>query len=137
MSDLPAGRELDALIAERVMGWKVIETDDCNGEDNFWLSKDGQHPFEGEYGDDLELPAYSTSIADAWKVVEKMRAARTWDFSVSWHQGYDTAFGVDGWECEINGWDDTRYERVATSDIQKTAPHAICLAALRASEGGG
>lgn len=42
---LTPGRKLDALVAEKVMGWKVIETDDCNGIDNFWLSKDGQHPY--------------------------------------------------------------------------------------------
>lgn len=47
-----AGRELDALIAERVMGKKVDQSSPC--------LEDGSL-----------IPRYSTHIADAWLVVER------------------------------------------------------------------
>ena len=50
-----AGRQLDALIAERVMGKKV---DQSSGVDIC-------------FEDGPPIPRYSTNIADAWLVVEK------------------------------------------------------------------
>jgi hypothetical protein len=47
---MAAGRELDALVAEKVMGEKVVETDECNGEDNLWLNR------ITDFGDQFELP---------------------------------------------------------------------------------
>ena len=65
-------RQLDAWVALFVFGYTVIETDDCNGEDNLWLSKDNQHVFNYN-GFDLELPHYSTSWAAMGEVVERMQ----------------------------------------------------------------
>jgi len=92
---MKAGRELDALIAERVMGemWGV--------------------------GPNLEdtLPHYSTQIADAWLVVEKMRPY----FEIYCDGG--------GWVARF-GWADAG----TLAAYADTAPLAICLAALKAVE---
>lgn len=113
---LEAGRELDALVAEKVMGWQVIETDDCNGIDNYWLSKDGQHVWLLPHDFEAALPSYSTDIAAAWAVVEKM-VADGWD-----------------WKASPDGWAFTKGIKVAfaagTSDIRTTL--LICRAALKA-----
>jgi len=112
-------RERDALVAEKVMGWTVIETDDCGGVDNFWLSKDGQHPYHNEFGIDLDLPEYTRLIAAAWKVVEKMEA-----------EGYDYIIAPD----------EVAFATLETAEAwgedptagNGSIPEAICLAALRA-----
>lgn len=85
MTTLKPGRELDALVAEKVMGG--------------------------------ELRPYSTDISAAWEVVEKYKWAEPelrysdeqhcWVFSLHKASGYPNECG-------------------------DTAPHAICLAALRA-----
>ncbi len=95
---MKAGRELDALIAEKVFG-KI-----CPG-------------FEFDYVG----PHYSTQIADAWLVVEKM-----WDLG-----GFRVAIiAVDDGQYECD-FDDMR----ATFTLQAdTAPLAICLAALKAAD---
>ncbi|MEW9673858.1 hypothetical protein [Ammoniphilus sp. 3BR4] len=52
---MKAGRTMDALIAERVMGKKV---DRSSRQDIF-------------FEEGLPIPQYSTNIADAWLVVER------------------------------------------------------------------
>ncbi len=60
---MEAGRELDALVAERVMGWQVS-----------YAEKRGRPPLQddrwGRYG---PVPHYSTEIAAAWQVVEQVQ----------------------------------------------------------------
>ena len=99
MTTLQAGHELDALVAEKVMGWAP-----------------------GERG----TPAFSTSIAAAWEVVEKMRADK---LSVTL-TGY--------WEGSTGKWWVNVLDNVETVATVRTdtAPHAICLAALKAVEDG-
>ena len=55
---MQAGRELDALVAEKVMGWTAIKGDL------------GSMPDGRIY---VEVPYYSTAIAAAWGVVEKCK----------------------------------------------------------------
>jgi hypothetical protein len=92
--NMPAGREMDALIAE-----KVIDPD--------WVKLKNL------------CPHYSTDIAAAWELVEKMK--------------YFTLYRGDGyWECEYSG-------QYLESIDAETAPLAICRAALLAvieSDGG-
>ena len=52
------GRELDAIVAERVMGYEV--------RDETW-----RQPPSSSW---REVPHYSSDIAAAWEVVERMRA---------------------------------------------------------------
>ena len=104
-------RELDALIAEKAMELNT-----------HWLG-DGVEVnilSIGESG--VEVPCFSTDIAAAWEVVEKL----TGDvFQLSWVIEGDgnRPVGVSFWAG------DTFYTAEAA-----TAPYAICLAALKVIE---
>lgn len=98
------GRELDALIAEKVMGFDPNSTDS--------LRTLLYHSYPGGH-----FPCYSTNIACAWEVVEKM-SPRDDKFEISKYKNglYEATF---------------RYFEAEWSEAE-TAPHAICLAALKA-----
>jgi hypothetical protein len=100
---------LDALVAEKVMGWRW--------EDCFRAYTGVLTVRHEEYGGP---PFYSTDIAAAWDVVEKMRERRA-DFYIrfvsTWTVEFDSVAG------DYNGYTDG-----------DTAPLAICLAALKAVE---
>lgn len=102
---MEAGRELDALVAEKVMGldcsWRCV-TLDGTGRDR---------------GPARRIKPYSTNIDAAWEVVEKLKENHT----VNIH-GYS-----DGWEVGLIG-----PGSAAVDGQAETAPHAICLAALKA-----
>lgn len=111
-------REIDERIAREVFGFEVIETDECNGTDNFWLK--GQ--VDAFMGHPRELPHYSTDIKDAWEVVIKF-----------WKEG---SFKINldslGIACSIyKGRGLNRSEQYQGGHIS-SAPMAICLAALNA-----
>jgi hypothetical protein len=132
-AEIGAGRELDALIAEKVMGW----TPTCNGErignslggrdePAGWCKEcDMADPPRGQHA--RPLPPYSTDIAAAWQVAEKFKSnvmdgftilfdpeRKQWRAGALWWTGYEQA---QWWEPE--------------SAMAETAPLAICLAALR------
>lgn len=118
MTQYDAGRELDALVAEKVMGWeqRLSVEDDANDR---WVYQTGtKPPYAVARLMDMWHP--STSIADAWLVVEKLGG----NFCLN------TPLQTSGWQCVIGG---PHFADVTAS----TAPHAICLAALRAVEGTG
>ena len=127
---MEAGRKLDALIAEHVMGeprptgnvpdgvlagvmtsnsgggnWIGTTTGYTAGDEPVWLPK-----------------PYSTDISAAWEVVEKMRADK---LSITL-TGY--------WEGSTGKWWVNVLDNVETVATVRTdtAPHAICLAALEA-----
>ncbi len=98
---MEAGNELDALIAEMVMGEKAC----------FSVTGLSQNPM---------YKPYSTSISAAWEVVEKLAMVTIENGGKSvgqpeWSAGFPYAGGLGDW---VHGQGDT-------------APHAICLAALR------
>lgn len=108
------GRELDALVAEKVMGWEAVHEHDFRDGGKQWLGtrSDGAKM--------VPLPHYSTSIAAAWEVVAHLRSLASyvrWELRGDRHD-YNCYFclgrGVE-WVEDID-----------------TAPHAICLAALKA-----
>lgn len=137
-----AGRELDALVAQRVMGWRRMSYHQTQPTNIYyadrheltwkWYDNGGKEVFIAEPSDCIDcgtdfLPfSPSTSIADAWLVVEKMTNG---DFTVmhsygTWKAGYlwlshptSPAQEEPCWTCEATAL---------------TAPHAICLAALKA-----
>ncbi len=118
------GRELDALIAEKVMGiepWPIQNP--CWGVKAF---KAKFVPY-GQEAKPCEAPSYSTDIAAAWKVVEKLQ-----EYNPFWEEDgwlsfqLSPAVGVNSKEWYANFGDST------TGAYGKTAPHAICLAALEA-----
>ena len=104
---MPAGREMDALVAEKVMGWADINSNAalvgglCDDKRNW-----------------KPLPFYSTDIAAAWEVVEKIKGNYgNCRFITEWvPKAKQWSCGGDGYDC---GWG-------------KTAPLAICRAALKA-----
>lgn len=107
------GLELDALIAEKVMGCK-LQYGAC-ACDHLPFQKRHCDLFGGHLG---YFKPYSTSIAAAWEVVEKLRVEGTY-------------LGVVG--------DNVAYQaiqyKINTPIYGSSAPHAICLAALRAVSG--
>lgn len=101
------GRKLDALVAEKVMGWALSNKESI---------KDGL--IYTDRGWTSAYPSYSTDIAAAWEVVEKFRWAEP---ELSWN---------DETHSWIVHFQKGMYSGYANS--AETAPHAICLAALKA-----
>ena len=100
---LQPGRELDALIAEEVMGWvRVTYRKGARWSRGIPLGSIPALP--------IEKWAPSTNIADAWDVVEKAGLTNVDRDGASWVARH-------GFRASAHGW---------------TAPHAICLAALAA-----
>jgi G:T-mismatch repair DNA endonuclease (very short patch repair protein) len=125
---LQAGRELDALVAEKVMGYKWDGVRDDLGETRIlyvpgtnWCAVDCTDAEPPRYTD--ILPKFSTDIAAAWAVVEAMER-RGWNVTVqrTW----------EGYRCEM---DDMRATHAAVVDPRDGhGPLAICRAALAALE---
>lgn len=113
---MDAGRELDALVAEKVMGLEVKPYEKLKGSDipeyfgTLWVPSADQNRGT-PYQQWLPLPHYSTSIAAAWEVVEKLKDD---DFHLEEHGTHWKAGFGPRWRGA------------------ETAPHAICLAALEA-----
>lgn len=112
------GKSLDALIAEKVMGLKIRGGVDTGGypDYEYLAGVDNEEDFgPGEWW--RPVPPYSHRIEAAWTVVEKIRISGIHMFM-----------------------DNTRTYRVHATNGGKidvivdaeTAPHAICLAALKA-----
>lgn len=104
---LEAGPELDALVAEKVMGWNVhfVEPELRNGREHW---RDPVH-------NTLYLPSQwcpSGDIAAAWEVVEKV---------VPGPQGFNLYLS-SAWQASFAGG----------TAVARTAPLAICRAALKA-----
>jgi len=139
IDDMKAGRELDALVAEKVMGWigsvfkgptLRIGNRYLHEGDPIWTTPEGDlyhraRSIDGSYvGDDC--PHYSTDIAAAWQVVEKVR------------EKYVINIEIDCENIWVELWQDStdepsNYKQVA-DEYGDTAPLAICLAALKAIE---
>jgi hypothetical protein len=102
-------RELDALVAEKVMGCA-----DCRkvayGDEGLGIAWDWECRLPGESSFSL-LPEYSSDIADAWSVIEKLDSKYCEIAKIGGEWKAD--FGSDG---------------IAWSE--ESASHAICLAAL-------
>ncbi len=112
------GKAMDILVAEQIMGWQ-LEKDDAeikrlNGyfahheERRWWRMPNG-----GWYD---EPPAYSTSIAAAWQVVESLNT-----------QGYKLHLSQGDQESKAGF---TLAVMNAEYITEKSVPEAICKAAL-------
>ena len=115
---MKAGRELDALIAEKVMGLNP-----------HWLG-DGIEVnilSIGESG--IEVPRFSTDIAAAWEVVEKLEGDG-WGHRHLVHSPGAEHPGVS-WMFMKPGQGD---QSMTTVEIVGEIPYIICLAALKAVE---
>ena len=116
-----AGRELDALVAEKVMGWREVRKQSI-------ANAFGQHvmddyvglPNPGATMPQL-VPRYSTMLQEAWKVADDLRGRSQFVAVIS---GLGPQ-GVQPWICKVNrdgGFIEERAESAAV---------AICLAALK------
>lgn len=133
IDEIPAGREMDALVAERVMGFRreVDDTFDYNGvrHGNEVLVPQGETldslrdmlPRKGEIPFGYFVTArYSADIAAAWLAVESLNERR-----IGVYRLWQVMRNV--WVCEL---------MVDGGNIVKAhasaAPLAICRAALKA-----
>lgn len=115
-------REIDALVAEKVMGWYWSETDEM---------LEGLFPPVGDYrrtlswlnfdsnGYVLSMPNYSTNISDAWIVIDKLKGLNI----VNLH------YAIGEWTVDVYDFDTGKMLAISSSE---TAPMAICKAALKA-----
>lgn len=129
---LVAGHELDALVAEHVMGatwerhanahrdWLAFD----HADSAKWRAVFATRDDDGNVEVWSACPDYSTDVSVAWQVVEKLHE---WGLIVTISKGPDNfTWDVRGWNDRTN---DSRY--IAHGE---TAPLAICLAALKAVE---
>lgn len=100
---LKPGKELDALIAEKVMGWEEYQS-----------RKEWCKPNQGDYIMEFCEWQPSTLIGPAWEAVEKLNLFK--DYHLITFDGVYTILDKD---------------RMIISSSTR-APHAICLAALKA-----
>lgn len=127
-----ASRELDALVAEKVMGWKLKSEPHTR-----WILPDG-----GELI--APPPAYSTDISAAWQVVEEIglfdspseQRARGGEGDTWYVLGRKGDKWVVASPCVAHGmyYDLGSIEPLVAAD---TAPLAICRAALAVMGGEG
>lgn len=111
----PAGRELDYLVAERVLHLAVERS---NYHDGYNCS----YPLVGGGRMVLAVPACSTDMGAAWATWEARWGTYTRSLQFVWHA--EDSF----WAADIKTGDDTYVTAFAP-----TAPHAICLVLLLAS----
>ena len=110
-----AGRELDALVAVKALGWEWIDAMEM------WYDTSDSHTMLTSD----ELPEFSTDIAAAWHVVEHLdRTRNTWIDRLQKE-------GMEGWGLILasgTGYSVTHHQ----VHLAETVPLAICLAALKA-----
>jgi hypothetical protein len=120
--EFAAGRELDALVAEHVMGWRDVQRN-CHTPAGPALC--GTPP-EGEPATwntgRAYVPRYSADTGAAWKVLEALR--KRWDVVLESHPQYGWRFIVETDERSDGGLD--------VLEQGADAPLIICRAAVRA-----
>ena len=140
MTDLKAGRELDAKVAVEVMGLSIRPHMEAQWEEG--VTRDGKDGWAGFF-----CPAcgtsdasyhepcarhYSVGIAAAMDVFERIRTHYQLYVTVGEHAAFhrdDTGDLIEGcpWVCVIG----IHFTKIAVA-YAETAPLAICLAALKA-----
>ncbi len=122
------GIELDALIAQKVFGATNAQVSGAYATygpaDISWMRS------TGDYECLNEVPHYSTDIAAAWEVVEKLKE-RDILFSTE-EYGYPNAKGVRMFK--FTDYTTGNHNVLATLLERLTIPHGICLAALQTVE---
>lgn len=129
-------REIDVLIEENVIGITVQSHLRHTDVFNKYYNKEELEYTRGEpeyITDDCgymilsnQVPWYSSDISSAWEVVEAIQK-KGWYFSI-----FDYGAGGEDWKVELIPDEDIVGYRENISEEAKTAPMAICLAALKA-----
>lgn len=130
--ELKPGRELDRLIVEKVMGGVRFCGFSCpKCGSSFWgLYSDGNRHCHDQFNRNCRWsgpaeeapPPYSTDLAHAWQVAEKLNPLR-FRVDKSGCMKWVVSFVIGSEE----GW------HMVNEDAE-SVPHAICLAALKAVE---
>jgi hypothetical protein len=104
-------REIDRLVDKHVMNSNMV----------IWE----ETPYlRARMKRDDEIPHYTTNIADAWQVAEKLRETKIFSLYDAWDEDDNKIF------CAVFEYNDT-YHVVDYKGYADTAPLAICLAALK------
>ena len=128
--DALSGRELDITVHQRVFGKKVEKRTALIGKINgreiskdFYSDPDDNtqylHVTDGYTG---MIPSYSTSIQDAWKVVEHLTKKGYW-FDISYN-GEEVAIDIDRLVGKL-------WNKVVEEYTGASVPDTICRASLR------
>jgi hypothetical protein len=115
--ELGVGRYLDALVAEKVMGWTRVS----EYRPSLLTDLIGQPP-DFEYKD--IVPSYSAQISAAWAVICLLE-----------NNGWMWRMQYDAHEVEVTFWDMNKENKSVTASGGSFAPLAICRAALLAVGG--
>lgn len=130
------GRELDALVAEKVMGYAVRASNDD------WVDGYKVAEKKSDFGKsdkvftisgpltvkrDRPMKNYSTSISAAWDAVNKLMRERFQNDRVGFRINFCSVVTPFFWMAYFGLEQSENY-----SACGDTAPHAICLAALKA-----
>lgn len=147
------GPDMNVLVAEKVMGWKtpILGTAYIGKVDHYYAMVHGMQK-DAYYEDVLDspnvgpgkthipkrVPPYSTDIAAAWDLVEKLGLLVV-PLHEAWLDIPEDEFREPvqiGWAAGRGSWHGPTeiYMETPTRNWMKseTAPHAICLAALKA-----
>jgi hypothetical protein len=129
IENMPASREIDALVAEFIMGEKkpiYLHSHPIVTQTKYSINMSWYCLPEYEKGDVCEwIPKpYSTDIAAAWEVVETFDR-KSWDVSVSSLTDNDD----EVWEVFFAEYFEDGVGRIGKASAE-TAPLAICRAAL-------
>jgi len=123
--NMPAGREMDALIAEKVMGLRVhIKPERQKVDLGFYRRKIEYRTINWVYAGGYLLRSYSTDISAAWDVVEKLKTI--YHMSI-WTDYYEDRNNY-GCRFQLRGGGQSSYPVISDA-----APLAICRAALLAT----
>jgi hypothetical protein len=142
-TDLQPGPELDRLVAKKVMGCHVRYGRKPHLSDLIIPGSINQADFLSIDDAWLAVPKYSTDIAHAWEVVEKLNAMVPTQKEVAKYYmcDGDPFWRLDAPTATFRKWafglarpidhegESLHPDWMAIAD---TAPHAICLAALKA-----
>ncbi len=115
------GRELDAWVAERVLGHTIVG------------QRKGAIKERTKAGQVRPLRAYSTDISAAWEIVRKMGITL---IPIENEQWFGLVGPVRGWTspAELLKYLQTADFVAGGAAVGETAPLTICLAALKALE---
>ena len=129
IDEMPAGREMDALLAEKIMGYTLSELS-LPAYPKYKLFDIESGEFSGYV---KEVPHYSTDIADAWEVVKRMPIP--FKLEKCWEKAYQ--IGPEGWsacwctDADCEGCNENSRCTNGDDVWAETAPLAICRYALK------
>lgn len=115
------GLELDILIAEKVMGENVVINKSGSKAGGYYYSLGPArwYDMQGDMQLANPVPAYSEDISAVWQLVEKLPFV----FELITNNPYGPTTPETEWMATFNAEFEAHGE---------SAPHAICLAALKA-----